>query len=92
MRTAVPSVAFDHLDALAAVTSARSDNGASLGVSRRVEYRDNGVSLNASSKGLVELKHMRLTAEEWHAAERGDQISVSGVEPCLPWSGITPRH
>lgn len=44
MRTAVLSLAFDHLHALAAVTSARTDNGASLGVSRRVGYRDNGVS------------------------------------------------
>lgn len=62
MRTAVLGLAFDHLGALAAVTSARTDNAASLGVSRHLGYRENGVSLNRSGRGLDELAHMRLTA------------------------------
>jgi RimJ/RimL family protein N-acetyltransferase len=90
MRTAVLGLAIDHLDAHAAVSSARRDNGASLGVSRHLGYRDNGVSLNASGHGPVELQHMRLTAGDWHASGRGRQVLVTGFEPCLPWFGITP--
>jgi RimJ/RimL family protein N-acetyltransferase len=47
MRMAVLGLAFDRLQALAAVSSARHDNGASLGASRRIGYTDNGVSPNA---------------------------------------------
>ena len=87
MRTAVLSLAFDHLDALAAVTSARTDNAASLGVSRHVGYRDNGVSLNRSGRALVELAHMRLTVDEWRSSRAGERVTVSGLDPCLPWFG-----
>ena len=90
MRMAVLGLAFGHLDARAAVSSARRDNAASLGVSRHLGYRENGVSLNASGHGLVELQHMRLPAEDWHASGRGGQVLVTGFEPCLPWFGITP--
>ena len=90
MRTAVLGLAFGHLDAQAAVSSARRDNGASLGVSRHLGYRDNGVSLNASGQGLVELQHMRLTAEDWRASGRGRHVLVTGFETCRPWFGITP--
>lgn len=89
MRTAVLALAFNHLGALAAVTSARMDNAASLGVSRRIGYRDNGVSLNSSGRGLAELLHMRLTAEEWRASGSENRVTVSGLELCLPWFGAS---
>lgn len=88
MRTAVLGLAFDHLGAVAAVTSADSDNGASLGVSRRIGYRDNGVSLNDSGHGAIELIHLRLTAERWRASGLGREVSVTGLEPCRPWFGL----
>ncbi len=89
MRTAVLALAFDHLGALAAVTSARADNAASLGVSRHVGYRDNGVGLSRSVRGLVELAHLRMTAEEWRASGAGNRVTVSGLDPCLPWFGAS---
>lgn len=89
MRTAILALAFDHLGALAAVTSARMDNAASLGVSRHVGYRDNGVSLNRSGRGPVDLAHLRLTAEEWRASGAGKPVTLSGLDPCLPWFGIS---
>lgn len=88
MRQAVLTLAFDHLDALAAVTSARTDNAASLGVSRHLGYQDNGVGLNASGSGLVELRHLRLTASDWHASGQAAGVEVSGLGPCYPWFGI----
>ena len=91
MRTAVLALAFDHLGTRAAVTSARRDNAASLGVSRHVGYRDNGVSLNRSGSGVVELVHMRMTAEEWRASEAGGRVTVSGLDACLPWFGGVPH-
>jgi len=87
MRKAILGLAFDHLGALAAVSSARHDNGASLGVSRRIGYADNGVSLNDSGNGLVELRHVRLTVQQWRAAGHGGEVTVEGLAPCLPWFG-----
>jgi RimJ/RimL family protein N-acetyltransferase len=89
MRMAVLGLAFDHLDARAAITSARTDNAASLGVSRRIGYTDNGVSLNASSQGVVELIHLRLTADGWRASGLGGEVTVEGLAACLPWFGST---
>ncbi|MHB1930423.1 MAG: GNAT family N-acetyltransferase, partial [Acidimicrobiales bacterium] len=51
IRTGVLSLAFDHLGAEAAVSSAREDNVASLGVSRRLGYKDNGISRTRSPTG-----------------------------------------
>lgn len=92
MRTAVLGLAFDHLGALAAVTSARCDNGASLGVSRKIGYTANGVSLNDSAQGLVVLQHLRITARDWREAGHGDQVVVEGLESCRPWFGRRPVH
>lgn len=89
MRTAVLGLAFDHLGAHAAVTSARQDNGPSLGVSRRLGYRDNGVSLNASGSGLTVLAHLRLTAADWQASGHASDVRVSGLEGCMPWFGLS---
>lgn len=89
MRMAVLGLAFDNLDALAAVTSARADNAASLGISRHIAYRDNGVTLNDSGRGLVELRHLRLTAGQWRSSGFGDEVRVSGFGPCRPWFGQT---
>lgn len=87
MRTAVLGLAFDHLGARAAVSSARRDNGASLGVSKSIGYTDNGVSLNDSGHGIVELRHLRLTAQDWRASGHGSLVRVDGCQPCLPWFG-----
>jgi RimJ/RimL family protein N-acetyltransferase len=87
MRMAVLGLAFDHLGALAAVTSARSDNAASLGVSRSIGYIFNGISLNDSGRGLVELSHMRLTEKDWRASGHGHEVAVYGYEACRPWFG-----
>jgi RimJ/RimL family protein N-acetyltransferase len=88
MRTAILALAFDHLGAQAAVTSARHDNLASLGVSRRLGYRDNGVSMTRSPTGPCQLRHMRLTRDDWVASSWGDSVTLTGIEPCAPYFGI----
>lgn len=86
MRTAVLGLAFDHLDAVAAVSSAVLDNAASLGVSRNLGYTDNGISRTYSPAGVVELQHLRMTREAWAAGQH--RVEVTGLGPCLPWFGV----
>jgi RimJ/RimL family protein N-acetyltransferase len=87
MRTGVLALAFDHLGALAAVSSATVDNAPSLAVSRRLGYADNGISRTNSPTGVVELQHVRLTRETWLASEH--HVQIAGVENCLPWFGLS---
>ena len=86
MRTAALGLAFDHLRAVAAVSSAVLDNHASLGVSRRLGYVENGTSRIDTGDGVAELQHVRLTVDTWRGA--GHRVEVSGVGPCLPWFGV----
>jgi RimJ/RimL family protein N-acetyltransferase len=85
MRAAVLGLAFDHLGAVAAVTSATVGNAASLGVSRRLGYTDNGVGLILETEGVAELRHLRLTKDRWAF---GDEVEVEGFGPCRRWFGL----
>jgi RimJ/RimL family protein N-acetyltransferase len=85
MRTAALGLAFDHLGAVAAISSATMSNAASLGVSRRIGYVDNGIGRIVDTGGdVVELQHLLLTAERWAGAD----VAVEGFAPCRPWFGI----
>ena len=85
MRIAVLGLAFDHLGAVAAISSATVDNTGSLGVSRRIGYVDNGVGLIVETGGVARLQHLRLPVEHWrHAGE----VAVEGFGACRPWFGI----
>jgi RimJ/RimL family protein N-acetyltransferase len=85
MRTAALGLAFDHLGALAAVTSATLDNAASLGVSRRIGYQDNGIGFVNSRSGRITLQHLRLPVESW---THGPEVEVHGAEQCRNLFGI----
>jgi RimJ/RimL family protein N-acetyltransferase len=87
MRTGVLALAFERLGAVAAVSSAEIDNAPSLAVSRRLGYADNGLSRTNSPTGVIELQHVRLTGERWRADSHA--VEVAGVEPCLPWFGLS---
>jgi len=89
MRTGVLALAFEHLGAEVAVSSARTDNAPSLAVSYRMGYVDNGLSRTVTPTGPFELQHVRLTREAWRSG--GRSAEVTGVEPCLPWFGIGPE-
>jgi len=78
-------LAFDHLGAVAAISSARVDNAPSLAVSRRLGYIENGVSLTDTPTGVVELQHLRLTRETWAA----HPVTVTGLDACLAWFGVS---
>lgn len=90
MRTAVLALAFEHLDAEYAITSAWHDNAPSLGVSRSLGYTDNGSSQHRRDDGADEMVHLRLTRHGWLARGPHD-VLVDCVEPCLPFFGIFPN-
>jgi RimJ/RimL family protein N-acetyltransferase len=89
MRAAILELAFTHLGARAAITSAVVTNGASLGVSRSLGYVDTHRSvLNRSGEAL---QHLRLDADAWAASARGSGVRVEGVQAALPLFGLGER-
>ena len=83
MRSAVLHLAFDGLGAEVAETSAYADNPASLGVTRALGYQENGWYLDAREG--KQARHLRflMTRADWEPRRR-DDITVEGLEPCLP--------
>ena len=80
MRRAVLALAFGHLGAEAAVTSAWHDNAASLGVSRSLGYEPNGVSLHSRGDGADLMVHLRLTRQRWVEVNGSPSVSVEGLD------------
>lgn len=90
MRAAVLALAFGPLVAQAAVTSAWPDNVASLGVSRALGYRDNGVSYLQRDGGTDVLHHLLLTRAGWLSGGLAGATRVTGFEPCRHLFGLPP--
>jgi len=88
MRIAMLGLAFDHLGADVAVTSSRAENSASLGVSRKIGYLENGVSTSRSPSGAFQLQHLRITRQQWLANAWGGQVKVAGLNACAPYFGL----
>ncbi len=86
MRAGVLALAFDHLGAEVAVSSARTDNAPSLAVSYGLGYVDNGLSRTNTPTGPFDLQHVRLTRDAWR--QGGRTAEVSGVVACLAWFGV----
>lgn len=86
-RSAVLTLAFEHLDARHAITSAVTTNHASLGVSRRLGYRDAGVTAHDTGDGIVDLQHLVMSQDDWVAQTR-DSITVNGFDACRPFFGL----
>jgi RimJ/RimL family protein N-acetyltransferase len=87
MRAGVLALAFEHLGAEIAVSSAVVDNAPSLAVSYRMGYVDNGLSRTNTPTGPATLQHVRLTREAWAQSRR--RVEVAGFDACRPWFGIS---
>lgn len=80
MRQAVCAFAFDHLEAVEVTSAAFVDNPASLGVSRKVGYHDNGVRRLQRRPGeLAENLGLVLTPERF--LRSGHELTVEGLAP-----------
>ncbi|MFE2431379.1 GNAT family N-acetyltransferase [Streptomyces sp. NPDC059373] len=81
MRAAVLHLAFAGLGADSATSAAMTDNPRSLGVSRRLGYRPDGLTV-ASVRGRARtLQRLRLDRATWEAT-RTVPVEVAGLEPC----------
>jgi len=87
MRAAVLHLAFAGLGAEYAVSTAHDDNGASLRVSRRLGYAEDGFERHVVRGAPQVTRRLRLDRAAW-AAHRRIPVEVHGLEPCLPLFGL----
>ena len=87
MRAAVLHLAFEALGARHAVSSAFEDNAASLGVSRKLGYRDDGIEWHQVRGRPALTRRLRLTRADWQAAQTVP-VQIHGLQPCLPQFGL----
>lgn len=89
MRAAVLHLAFEGLGAEDARSSAHEDNAASLAVSRKLGYAEDGIERYVVRGRAVRGIRLRLDRAAWQA-HRCVLVELSGLEPCLPWFGLAP--
>ena len=87
LRHACLHLGFAGLGANVAVTGAFEDNGASLGVTRKLGYEPNGEDALVRRGESARLLRFRMTRDHWEAKVRRDDIELTGVEPCLELLG-----
>lgn len=77
MRQAICAFAFDHLEAVEITSGAFLDNPASIAVSHKVGYVDNGVTRKKRRDEVAEHLALRLTPQTF---VRGEPIQVEGAD------------
>lgn len=85
MRQAMCAFLFDHLDFEFVTSAAWSDNPASLRVSEKLGYRDNGVDWRTRQGGGAVTRRLVLMPEDF---VRGPAIEVEGVERLRAFIGL----
>jgi len=86
-RVGLLTLAFDHLDARAALTEVFQDNHASQRVSRKLGYEHDGISVDARGDEVLVSDRLRLTRETWTRQTR-PVVRVVGMAACLPMFGL----
>lgn len=81
MRRAVLHLAFEGLGADEALTEARADNAASLGVTRSLGYVENGRKMHLFGDQPAPEVMFRMDRDIW-AAQRRDGTEIIGLEAC----------
>lgn len=87
MRAAVLHLAFEGLGLDRARSAAHSDNGPSLGVSRKLGYVEDGTEWTAVLGKRRETRRLVLTRENWER-HRTVPVEVEGLAACLPMLGL----
>jgi RimJ/RimL family protein N-acetyltransferase len=86
-RVGLLTLAFDHLGATAALTEVFQDNHASQGVSRKLGYQPDGISVDAREGEALVSDRLRLTARGWRDQER-PAVTVHGLDACRAAFGL----
>lgn len=87
-RAGLLTLAFDHLGASAALTEVFQDNHSSQGVSRKLGYEHDGISIDARDGEAVVSDRLRLTRQGWRRQDR-PAARVEGMEACRPLFGLS---
>ncbi|MGH1550750.1 GNAT family N-acetyltransferase [Leifsonia poae] len=85
MRQAICAFVFDELEADEITSGAFTDNPASIGVSRKVGYRDNGTTRLARRGEPAVNQRLVLTRDDF---VRGEPIAVSGADAFRRFIGL----
>ena len=89
MRQAILRLAFAGLGARYAHTPAFDDNPASIAVTRKLGYEQNGTRRGVRRWEPAWQTTYRMSREKWQQLRR-DDIVIDGIEPCLELFGIAP--
>jgi RimJ/RimL family protein N-acetyltransferase len=84
-RTGLLSLAFDHLGAEAALTAVFQDNHAPQGVSRKLGYEPDGISVDARGDEAVVSDRLRLPRHIWQGHST---VRVHGLDACRSMFGL----
>ncbi|MGP4004206.1 GNAT family N-acetyltransferase [Streptomyces sp. 8N706] len=87
MRAAVLHLAFQGLAARSVTSAAMTDNARSLGVSRKLGYRPDGLRVESVRGRARTVQRLRLDRSGWEA-HRGTMVQVEGWEPCRTLFGV----
>lgn len=88
MRAAILHFAFAGLGAELANSGAFEDNPASLRVSKKLGYEENGFQIhNREGQSAREIR-LTMTRERWRAQRRTD-IEIENLDACLDWFGAS---
>ena len=87
MRAAVLHLAFAGLGARSAASAAFTDNPASLAVSRKLGYADDGVELYVQRGQPATSQRLRLDRATWEAT-RTIPVTITGLESCREMFGL----
>lgn len=87
MRLAALHFAFNELGATMANSASFVDNPASIAVSRRIGYQDNGMERMAREGAVAEMQRFRLTRQDWER-HRAVDVRVDGFDRCRPLFGL----
>jgi RimJ/RimL family protein N-acetyltransferase len=85
MRAAVLTLAFEGLGAETAASGAMFGNEASLGVSRKLGYREDGIDRAVVSGQMRQEQRLRIDAKDFQSPCR---VLVKGLEGCLKDFGL----
>lgn len=86
MRAAVLALAFEGLGAEYAISAAYTYNAASLAVSRKLGYREDGIDRRVVRGRAETSQRLRLTRADWQA-HRTVPVTITGLEPCVAMLG-----
>jgi RimJ/RimL family protein N-acetyltransferase len=88
MRVASLQLGFAGLDARVATTVAFDDNPSSLGVTGKLGYVANGSARRLRRGAPATSLHFEMSRDHWAAHVRRDDITIEGLEGCLPMFGL----